>query len=285
MQILDGRKVADDLLDKLALRLEVLNRGGIEPKLVIILVGSDPASVSYIRQKTKACERLKIKHEQINLQESITTEELILIIETLNADSEVHGILVQLPLPKHIEAPKVFKAIDPRKDVDGFTAYNLGKCLLSREFEDLAPCTPKGIIRLLEYYKIDVSGKDIVVVGASNIVGKPMSVMLLNRGATVTTCHILTKDLAANTRRADVLIVAVGKRNLITADMVKTGAVIIDVGCNRFEDKLCGDVDFAALENLASAMTPVPGGVGPMTVACLLENTITAAERLHGFRP
>jgi methylenetetrahydrofolate dehydrogenase (NADP+)/methenyltetrahydrofolate cyclohydrolase len=281
--IMDGRKVADHLLEELRPKMKLLENKGITPKLVIILLGDDGASLSYIRQKTKACEKLGLQAEQINLPVETSEDDLIELIEKLNADKSAHGILVQLPLPAHISTPLVIRAIDPKKDVDGFTAYNLGKMFLGTEFEDLPPCTPLGVMRLLDFYEVDLKGMDAVVVGASNIVGKPMATMLLNRGATVSVCHILTKDLKSYTGKADLVIVAVGKANLIKEDMVKEGVILIDVGCNSVDGKLCGDSDFAAIAPKAKLITPVPGGVGPMTVACLLENTINAALRINGF--
>lgn len=282
MNLLDGRKVANDLLDNLKKEVTTLQSQSISPKLVVILVGNNPASLSYIKQKRKACEKTGILWEQINYEESVTNEELIGKIHELNEKKDLHGILVQLPLPDHIFTPDVIKAIDPKKDVDGFTAYNIGKMFLSTDFEDLPPCTPAGIIKMLDYYDIDVAGMDATIVGASNIVGKPLSTMLLNRGATPTTCHIQTKDLKSHTRGADLVCVAVGKRNLITADMVKDDVILIDVGCNKNEEgKLCGDADFENIAKKARYITPVPGGVGPMTVACLMENTVKAAKRIH----
>ncbi len=284
MKLLDGRKVADEMLRKLEKEVNQLKLDHIHPKLGVILVGQDPASLSYIRQKQKACAETGIEWEQFDYMEDVTQEELIEKIEELNADPRFHGVLVQLPLPKNIYAPDVMKTIDPLKDVDGFTAYNLGKMFLSKEFEHLAPCTPMGVIKLLEYYDIEIKGAEIVVVGYSNIVGIPLSMMLLNRNATVTTCHIDTQDLAAHTRRADILCVAVGKAGLIKEDMVKEGVVVIDVGVNRMENgKLTGDTDFDAISKKASYITPVPGGVGPMTVACLMENIVKAAKRLHNL--
>ncbi|MBI2634595.1 bifunctional 5,10-methylenetetrahydrofolate dehydrogenase/5,10-methenyltetrahydrofolate cyclohydrolase [Candidatus Peregrinibacteria bacterium] len=284
MKILDGIKVSGEILRKLADEVSRLNLVHIHPKLAVILVGKNPASLSYIKQKQKACARTGIEWEQFDYEEDITTEKLIEKIEALNADETFHGILVQLPLPKNVYTPKVIKAIDPKKDVDGFTAYNLGKMFLSTEFEHLAPCTPKGVIRLLEYYQIPVKGSEAVVVGHSNIVGKPLSAMLLNRDATVTTCHIHTKDLASHTKRADILCVAVGKPGLITADMVKDGAAVIDIGINKKKDgSLCGDTDFDEIFKKAGYITPVPGGVGPMTVACLMENVVTATKRINNI--
>lgn len=278
MELLDGKLVAQELYSKLLGDVQALKAKDIQPKLVIILVGDDPASQSYIRSKTKASEKLGIESELITYKpEEIDTPRLIAKINELNDDDSVNGILVQLPLPDHIYEPEIIKAISPIKDVDGFTAYNIGKMFLSTDFEELAPCTPLGIIRMLEHYNIDVSGKEAVVVGRSNIVGKPAAVMLLNRGATVTTCHSKTEDLKFHTSRADILVVAVGKSKLITKDMVKEGAVVVDVGMNRNESgKLEGDVDFENVKDKVSYITPVPGGCGLMTVACLMENVVKA---------
>jgi len=280
MKLLDGKLVSKKVLENVKESVEKLTKGGVQPKLAVVLVGDNPASLSYIKQKRKACEFTGIKWEQINYEDSITHDELLQTVEELNAREDVHGILVQLPLPDHIYGPEIIKAISPRKDVDGFHAYNLGKMFLSTEFEELAPCTPMGVIKMLDEYNIDIAGMDATVVGASNIVGKPMSTMLLNRDATVTTCHIKTKDLKKHTLNADLLVVAVGKAGLITEDMVKEGAIVVDIGCNKVDGKLCGDVDFDAISKKASYITPVPGGAGPMTVACLMENTIIACERL-----
>lgn len=285
MELLDGKKVAGHLLDSLQKEVEELkSSNNISPKLSVILVGQNPASLSYIKQKRKACKKTGISWEQFDYDESITTIELIGKIEELNNRSDIHGILVQLPLPDHIYEPDVIRAIEPGKDVDGFTAYNIGKMFLSIEFEHLPPCTPAGVIKMLDFYDIDVKGMDATVVGASNIVGKPLSAMLLNRKATVTTCHIDTKDLKNHTKNADLVAVAVGKPNLITEDMVKEGVILIDIGINRKEDgKLTGDADFEAISKKAGYITPVPGGAGPMTVACLMENTVTAAKRINNI--
>lgn len=283
-RLLDGRLVSDFLLTRVSHEVKKLRKKKIFPKLVIILVGKNPASLSYIRQKEKATQRTGISYEHLNLRATITTKKLIVIIEKLNRNKTVHGILVQLPLPAHIETPLVLRAIDPAKDVDGFGAYNLGKMFLSTEFENLAPCTPRGIIRLLEYYKISPAGKRITIIGRSNIVGKPLAVMLINRDATVTVCHSKTKNLASHTRDADILIAAVGRPKMVKAGIVKTGAVVIDVGTtkvnNRPSRSLVGDVDFENIKQKASWITPVPGGVGPMTVACLMENVVRAAKRM-----
>lgn len=284
-QILNGREVSELLLDSLKTRVEQYREHLTEPKLAIILVGDNPASASYVKQKEKACQKVGLLYEQINYPVNVTQEELLAKIKELNHDMNTHGILVQLPLPEHIEVPQILKAINPRKDVDGFHAYNVGKMFLSKDFESLSPCTPKGVLKLLDHYQIDVKGKNVVVVGHSNIVGKPMAVMLLNRDATVTVCHKETADLAYHTSTADILIVAVGKPNLITDDMVKPGVVVVDVGTTKVGDKLCGDVDFDNVSQIASFISPVPGGVGPMTVACLIENTVIAYEWLaaHNF--
>lgn len=286
MVLLDGAKVAKEILREVASEVGKMHIDHIHPKLAVILVGENPASLSYIRQKQKACAETGIEWEQFDFDEkTVTTEMLIEKITALNEDETIHGILVQLPLPKKVFVPDVIRAIDPKKDVDGFTAYNLGKMMTSLEFEDLVPCTPLGVIRLLEHYKIPIEGKEAVMVGHSNIVGKPLASMLLNRNATVTICHIFTKNLAEHTRKADILCVAVGKPNLITADMVRDGAVVIDIGINRLEGgKLVGDVDFDKVSKKASFITPVPGGAGPMTVACLMENTVKASKKLHNYK-
>ena len=278
MKLLDGKKVADEMYKHLRGEIAALRKKDIHPKLVIIQVGSDPASLSYIKSKRKVSENLGVTAELLKFEpDGIDTKIMIAKIHELNRDAAVNGILVQLPLPSHIYAPEVIKAIDPKKDVDGFTAYNLGKMFLGTEFEELAPCTPLGVIRLLEYYNIPLEGKEAVVVGASNIVGKPIATMLLNRKATVTVCHRMTKNLAAHTKKAEILVVAVGKEKLITVEMVRKGCVVVDVGINRTtEGKLAGDVDFENVSKKASYITPVPGGVGLMTVACLMENVYKA---------
>lgn len=283
MDLMDGRKVSKEILLKLQSEVSDLHLDHVHPKLAVILVGKDPASISYIRQKQKACAITGIEWEQFDYETDVTTEQLIEKIQDLNDDSDIHGILVQLPLPKQVYGPDVIKAIDPRKDVDGFTAYNIGKMFISSEFEHLSPCTPRGVIRLLEHYEIPIQGKEVVIVGHSNIVGKPLAMMLLNRDATVTVCHIYTKDLASHTKKADILCVAVGKPDLITADMVKDGAVVVDIGINRLDGRLVGDVDFENVSKKAGYITPVPGGTGPMTVACLMENMVTAAKRINNL--
>lgn len=279
-QLLDGRSVSDSLLTQVSQDVKMLNAQGVFPKLVVIVVGEDPASQVYVGKKEEACKKVGMLSERIALPADTTQEALLETIQRLNEDPSVSGMIVQLPLPKHIEAPLVIKAIDPYKDVDGFHAYNVGKMFLSRDFEDMASCTPKGITHILDFYKIDVAGMDVTVLGRSNIVGKPMTAMLINRDATVTCCHSRTKNLLKYTREADLIVVAVGKPKFLTADMVKEGAIVIDVGMHRLEDgKLCGDADLEGMKDKLAAYTPVPGGVGPMTVACLLMNTVTAAKK------
>ncbi len=278
--LLDGRAVSDSLLAEVQSEVEQLKPKGIFPKLVVLFVGDHPASQVYVRKKQEACEKVGILSERLDFPESISEPELLARIQELNSDPEVTGMILQLPLPAHIDAPKVIKAIAPDKDVDGFHAYNVGKMFLSAEFENMSPCTPKGITKILDYYKIDVKGMDAVVIGRSNIVGKPMSIMLVNRDATVSICHSRTKNLLKYTQDADLVVVAVGKAKFLTGDMIKDGAIVIDVGMHRDANgKLCGDVDFDSVEPKASMITPVPGGVGPMTVACLLMNTVTAAKK------
>ncbi len=275
-RILSGKDVSDAMIAELKPLVAKL-----DPKLVVVQVGEDPASSSYIRQKFKSCEAVGMRSQHLHLPEATTEAELFTVIDRLNADPDVTGFIVQLPLPKHLEAcvSRVIRAIAPEKDADGFGPRNLGEMFLSADGEMLPPATPSGVIRMLEHYKIPVSGKHAVVVGRSNIVGKPLAIMLLNRGSTVSMCHSKTKDLGAMTRQADILCVAVGRAGMITADMVKPGAVVIDVGMNRVDGKLCGDVDFETVKEVASAITPVPGGVGPLTVASLIQNCVRAKER------
>ncbi|MFH1444134.1 MAG: bifunctional 5,10-methylenetetrahydrofolate dehydrogenase/5,10-methenyltetrahydrofolate cyclohydrolase [Candidatus Peregrinibacteria bacterium] len=275
-QILSGREAADALLATLKPTVKKL-----DPKLVVVQVGDDPASASYIKQKFKSCEAVGMRSEHIHLPEETTLATLMATVEKLNTDPDVTGFIVQVPLPAALQPhiPEIIRSIDPKKDIDGFGAYNLGKMFLSTSFEHLPPATPGGIVALLEHYKIPVEGKNVVVVGRSNTVGKPIAIMLLNRGATVTICHRHTRDLAAITQQADILIVAAGKHNLITGDMVREGVVVIDVGMNKTQEGLAGDCDFATVSKKASAITPVPGGVGPMTVASLIRNCVRAKER------
>ncbi len=276
-KILDGKKLADKLLQEAK---EKVAKMAQKPKLVVVQVGEDPASKVYIRKKKEAALEAGLLYEEVSYPENISQEELLSKITELNEDTEVTGIIVQLPLPAHISVPLVIRQIKPIKDVDGFCAYNLGKVFLSKDFEDLPPATPFGVIKLLDEYNIDVQGMDAIIVGHSNITGKPLAMMLLNRNATVSVCHIHTKNLAEYTKKADLIAVAVGKAKLITADMVKKGAIIVDIGMNRDENgKLCGDVDYEEVSKKASYITPVPGGVGPMTVISLILNTIRAKEK------
>lgn len=288
-QIIDGKLVSKAIRKDLKQRINILAQRGVTPGLAAVLIGDDPASITYVNAKARACKKLKLHSETIRKQDTISQKELIDIVTDLCTDSAIHGILVQSPLPDHIDELSVTLAIDPRKDVDGFHPHNVGLMLTGRP--NLLPCTPFGIIKLLEYYQIDPSGKEVVVVGRSNIVGKPVAVMLLQKGpmanATVTVAHSRTKNLAEITRRADILIAATGSPGTISGNMVKDGAVIIDVGVNRVEDpttekgyRLVGDVDFESCVERASWITPVPGGVGPMTIAMLMYNTVTAAENL-----
>jgi len=273
--IINGKELALSLKQEMAADVATFTeKYGRVPHLVVILVGEDPGSVSYVTGKAKASAEVGIKNTTIRREATITEKELLGIIDELNADEEVDGILVQLPLPKHIDSDKVIAAIRAEKDVDGFHPMNVANLWLKQPCT--LPCTPKGIIKLLKRANVEIAGKEVVVIGRSNIVGLPVSKLLLNENATVTIAHSRTKDLKEVTRRADILVVAIGRPKFVTADMVKPGAVVIDVGVNRDPEtkKLCGDVDFAAIEPIASAITPVPGGVGPMTITCLMENTI-----------
>lgn len=279
-KIIDGKAIANALQERLKEQCAYFAmQFGRKPKLAVIMVGEDPASAIYVRNKIRACEAVGINSESYRLPESTEQAQLESLIEKLNADPTADGILVQLPLPSHLNAKRIIPLIDPRKDVDGFSDSNLG-ALVSDDKSGLYSCTPLGIIQLIKSTGIDLTGKRAVVVGRSNEVGKPVALMLLQQNATVTICHSKTVNLGEITRTADVLVVAVGKKKLVTGDMVKEGAVVIDVGINRDEDgKLCGDVDFASVEPKAGFITPVPGGVGPMTIAMLMTNTIKAAKR------
>lgn len=276
-KIIDGKKIAEEIKLEAKEKAQKLINMGILPCLAVILVGDDPASKVYVANKKRACEALGIKSLEYLLPEDTAEDEIISLIEKLNADSSVNGILCQLPLPKGINEKKVTSAILPEKDVDGFHPVNVGKMMYGEKC--LRPCTPAGIVKLLERENIDICGKKCVVVGRSNIVGKPVAVLMLSKNATVTVCHSKTVDLKAECLSADIIICAVGKPNFLTADMVKKGAVVIDVGISRLADKkLCGDVDFENVEPIASAITPVPGGVGPMTIAMLMSNTVRATK-------
>lgn len=277
--IIDGKEVSAYIKQQVKLQTDSLKQQGKEPCLAVIIVEGDPASRVYVNNKKKACDACGIKSLEFSLASDVKEDELLSLIEKLNNDGSVHGILCQLPLPKHIDEKKVIETISPEKDVDGFSAVNVGKIWLGDY--DFSPCTPMGVMELLDYYKIDLEGKNCVIVGRSNIVGKPMAALLLERNATVTLCHSKTKDIASFTKNADVIIAAVGKANFVTADMVKTGAVVVDVGINRnAQGKLCGDVDFDNVKDKASYITPVPGGCGPMTIAVLMKNTLVAAKKL-----
>ncbi|MBE6614435.1 MAG: bifunctional methylenetetrahydrofolate dehydrogenase/methenyltetrahydrofolate cyclohydrolase FolD [Ruminococcaceae bacterium] len=281
-KIIDGKKIAAETRADIAVRTSAFTKKyGFAPGLAVIIVGEDPASQVYVRNKKKACEEVGFYSQVYEMPADTTIDELLLKIEELKRDEKIHGILVQLPLPKHLDEKAVIAAIPPEKDVDAFHLINTGKIMLG-EYSFL-PCTPAGVMKMLEYEGIDVSGKECVVIGRSNIVGKPMAMLLLHANGTVTICHSRTRDLAEVTRRADILVVAIGKADFVTGDMVKEGAVVIDVGMNRREDgKLTGDVDFSSVEPKVSAITPVPGGVGPMTITMLLENTLTAAVESVG---
>lgn len=281
-KIIDGKQIAKEVRAEIAAECAELKKKGIIPGLAVVIVGTDPASQVYVRNKKKACEEVGFRSEVFELPEETTEEELLALVNKLNEDVNIHGILVQLPLPEHLDDEVIIANIDPKKDVDAFHPSNVGKIMIGNY--DFLPCTPAGVMVLLEKSGIDVSGKECVVVGRSNIVGKPQAMLLLHANGTVTICHSRTKDLAEVTRRADILVVAIGKADFITGDMVKDGAVVIDVGMNRKADgKLTGDVDFATVEPKASYITPVPGGVGPMTITMLLRNTLTSAKKHAGI--
>ena len=277
--IIDGKKTSADIKAEIANETaEFVKNTGVTPGLAVVIVGNDPASEVYVRNKCKACEAVGFHSEKYEMSGETTEEELMALIDKLNDDKNIHGILVQLPLPKHLDVEKVLLRIKPEKDVDAFHPYNTGKIMQGKY--DFLPCTPAGVMELLARYNVEIKGKDCVVVGRSDIVGKPMAMLLLHKDGTVTVCHSKTKDLADVCRRADIIVAAVGRPNFVTADMVKDGAVVIDVGINRLPDgKLCGDVAYDEVEKKASAITPVPGGVGPMTIAMLMRNTLTAAQK------
>ena len=279
--IIDGKLVSAALKERVADEVKKLNAKGISVCLAVILVGQDPASQIYVANKKKACESLGIISKEYLLPESTTQEELLSLVDKLNNDTSVNGILCQLPLPKGLDEKAVIEAINPTKDVDAFHPVNVGRIMIGDY--DFLPCTPAGVMEMLSYYNIDVCGKECVVIGRSNIVGKPMGMLLLHKNGTVTIAHSRTQNLNDVTRRADILVAAVGKAKFVTADMVKDGAVVIDVGMNRADGKLCGDVDFENVSKKASYITPVPGGVGPMTIAVLMKNTLTAAKRQNNI--
>ena len=277
MKILDGKAVSLKVKENVKVRADELKKFGVEPTLAVVLVGEDKASQTYVRAKEKACNEYGIKSVAHRLSENTTQNELLALINVLNLDDSIHGILVQLPLPKHIDTNVVLAAIDPRKDVDGFHAVNVGK--LVSGLDGFVPCTPLGVMEILKEYGIEVAGLNAVVIGRSNIVGKPMANLLLNASATVTVTHSKTKNLKEICKNADLIVAAIGKPFFLKADMVKDGAVVVDVGINRLDDgRLVGDVDFEEVAPKCSYITPVPGGVGPMTIAMLLNNTILAAQ-------
>ncbi|MBP3627350.1 MAG: bifunctional methylenetetrahydrofolate dehydrogenase/methenyltetrahydrofolate cyclohydrolase FolD [Clostridia bacterium] len=280
-KIIDGRSISTAVKARVAKGVLDLKERGIDVGLAVIIVGNNPASKVYVANKKKACEELGIISEEYALPESTTEEQLLELIAELNGKKSINGILCQLPLPSHIDEKRIIDSISPEKDVDAFHPHNVGRIMIGDY--DFVPCTPAGIMEMLEYEGIDVEGKKCVVIGRSNIVGKPMGMLLLHKNGTVTICHSRTRDLKEICRSADILVAAVGKAKFVTADMVKLGAVVIDVGMNRVDGKLCGDVDFDMVEGIASAITPVPGGVGPMTIAMLMQNTLTAAKKQNNL--
>ena len=277
--IIDGKKTSSDIKAEIAKETaEFISQSGVTPGLAVIIVGSDPASEVYVRNKCRACDAVGFYSEKYELAEDTSENELIELIERLNGDRRIHGILVQLPLPRHIDVEKVLLAISPAKDVDAFHPYNTGKIMQGKY--DFLPCTPAGVMELLKRYNIDIKGKNCTVIGRSDIVGKPMAMLLLQADGTVTVCHSKTKNIVAACQNADILVSAVGRADFVTAEMVKEDAVVIDVGINRRADgSLCGDVKYDEVSQKASAITPVPGGVGPMTIAMLMKNTLTAARK------
>lgn len=280
--LIDGKAVSAQVKAQVAEQTARLKEQGIHPGLAVIIVGDDPASKVYVANKKKACAAVGFYSQEYALPGDTTLEELLGLIETLNQRPDIHGILVQLPLPRHLDEQAVIRAISPLKDVDAFLPENVGRIMLG-DFHFL-PCTPAGVMELLDSAEIEIAGKRAVVIGRSNIVGKPQAMLLMHRNATVTICHSRTKDLPAVCREADIVVAAIGKAKFITADFIKPGAAVIDVGMNRDENgKLCGDVDFASVEPVAGYITPVPGGVGPMTIAMLMKNTLMAAKIQHGL--
>jgi len=279
MQLIDGKSLAKKVQTTVASEVEQLKQEkNIVPGLAVILIGDDPASHAYVKMKAKACENVGFYSITHSMPDTISQEEIIATIEMMNDNPRIDGILVQLPLPKHVDTDKILEVIDPKKDVDGFHAYNVGR--LVTNLDSFVACTPLGVMKMFEEYKIDLKGKDVCVVGASNIVGKPMASLLLNANATVTITHIFTKDLKSHTSKADIIVVGVGVPGLIKEDMVKDGAIVIDIGINRIKDgSLVGDVDFKNVSPKCSYITPVPGGVGPMTIAMLLSNTLKSAKQ------
>ncbi|MGL2532816.1 bifunctional methylenetetrahydrofolate dehydrogenase/methenyltetrahydrofolate cyclohydrolase FolD [Helicobacter pylori] len=277
--LLDGQALAYNIEKDLKHKIQIIHtQTHKRPKLAVILVGKDPASITYVNMKIKACERVGMDFDLKTLQEDITEAELLSLIKDYNTDQNISGVLVQLPLPRHIDTKMVLEAIDPSKDVDGFHPLNIGK--LCTQKESFLPATPMGVMRLLKHYHIEIKGKDVAIIGASNIIGKPLSMLMLNAGASVSVCHILTKDISFYTQNADIVCVGVGKPDLIKASMLKKGAVVVDIGINHLNDgRIVGDVDFNNVQKVAGFITPVPKGVGPMTIVSLLENTLIAFEK------
>ncbi|WQY88821.1 bifunctional methylenetetrahydrofolate dehydrogenase/methenyltetrahydrofolate cyclohydrolase FolD [Helicobacter pylori] len=277
--LLDGQALAYDIEKDLKNKIQIITaQTHKRPKLAVILVGKDPASITYVNMKIKACQRVGMDFDLKTLQENIAEAELLSLIKDYNTDQNISGVLVQLPLPRHIDSKMVLEAIDPNKDVDGFHPLNIGK--LCTQKESFLPATPMGVMRLLKHYHIEIKGKDVAVIGASNIIGKPLSMLMLNAGASVSVCHILTKDISFYTQNADIVCVGVGKPDLIKASMLKKGAVVVDIGINHLNDgRIVGDVDFNNAQKVAGFITPVPKGVGPMTIVSLLENTLIAFEK------
>ncbi len=278
MEIIDGKALAKNVRENLKKDVEELKKKGIVPRLAVILVGEDKASQIYVKNKSKACIEVGVEYEEILLDESTSMEKLLNIIDDLNNRNDITGILLQSPIPKHLDINEAFRRISPNKDVDGFNPVSIGKLCLNQD--TFVSCTPYGIMKMFEAYNVDLDGKDAVIIGRSNIVGKPMALSMLNKNATVTICHSKTKNLKEITKKADILVAAVGKKHFVTADMVKEGAVVIDVGINRTEEGLFGDVDFENVKEKTSLITPVPGGVGPMTVAMLINNVVKCAKNM-----
>lgn len=280
--IIDGKELAKKIRANLKIECEELKKKNINSKLAVIMVGEDPASKVYVRNKSKACEDVGIEYEEYLLDVNTTQKELIELIEKLNNDKTINGILLQSPIPSNLDINEAFRTISPQKDVDGFNPINVGKLVLNQD--TFVSCTPYGIMKMFEEYDIDLTGKNVIILGRSNIVGKPLIHCCLNKNATVTSCHSKTQNIAQKAKEADVLISAIGKANFVTADMVKDGAVVIDVGINRLDNgKITGDVDFESVKEKASYITPVPGGVGPMTIAMLMNNVIKATRRQNGM--
>ena len=274
-KILDGKKYSKQIREEVRKKVcDLKSKSSVIPGLAVVMVGDDPASASYVSMKEKACQEVGFYSQVHKLKENISQEQLTSLIDDLNEDTKIHGILVQLPLPKHIDEKIVNERINPNKDVDGFSPINLGKLFLNKA--NFIPCTPKGIIKLMKHYDIEIEGKNVVVIGRSDIVGKPVATILVHENATVTLCHSKTKNLSLYTKQADIIVAALGKAHFITEEMIKEGAIIIDAGTNKVDNKLLGDVDFQAVFKKVEKITPVPGGVGPMTIAMLLENTLEA---------